>query len=62
MAKPKPNKAEQSPEQRNSSLRRERDAIRRMLQQGALTRIERELQSQQKTLNEIESLLAGESR
>ena len=62
MAKPKPNKDEQSPEKRISSLRRERDAIRRMLQQGALTRIERELKSQQKTLNEIESLLAGESR
>ena len=46
MVEPKPNNAEQSPEKRISALRRERDAIRRLLQQGALTRVERELESQ----------------
>jgi len=38
MVEPKPNNAEQSPEKRISALRRERDAIRRLLQQGALSR------------------------
>jgi hypothetical protein len=60
MAEPKPNKDEQSPEKRISALRRERDAIRRLLQQGALTRVGRELESQHRTIVEIESLLAGE--
>ena len=62
MVEPKPKNAEQSPEKRISALRRERDAIRRLLQQGALTRVERELESQQSIIVEIESLLAGESR
>ena len=60
MTESKPNKAEQSPEKRISALRRERDEIRRMLQRGALTRIGRDLESQQRTIDEIESLLAGE--
>ena len=60
MAESKPNKAEQSPEKRISALRRERDEIRRMLQRGALTRSGRDLESQQRTIDEIESLLAGE--
>lgn len=60
MAEPKPNKDEQSPEQRISALRRERDAIRRLLQQGALTRVGRDIESQNRTIVEIESLLAGE--
>ena len=60
MAEPKLNKAEESPEKRISALRRERDEIRRMLQRGALTRIGRDLESQQRTIDEIESLLAGE--
>ena len=60
MAESKPNKAEQSPEKRISALRRERDEIRRMLQRGALTRIGRDLERQQRTIDEIESLLAGE--
>ena len=60
MAEPKLNKAEESPEKRISALRRERDEIRRMLQRGALTRIGRDLESQQRTIDEIEALLAGE--
>ncbi len=60
MAKPKPNKDEQSPEKRISALRRERDHIRRLLQQGTLARVGREIESQYRAIDDIESLLAGE--
>ena len=46
-------------ERRISDLKRERDSVRRMLEQASLKRVKREVQRQSKTIEEAEKDLSG---
>jgi hypothetical protein len=46
-------------ERRISDLKRERDSVRRMLEQASLKRVKREVQRQSKTIEEAQKDLSG---
>ena len=47
-------------ERRISDLKRERDSVRRMLEQASLKRVKREVERQTKTITEAEKELSGQ--
>ena len=50
-----------SVERRISDLKRERDSIRRVLEQASLKRVKREVERQTKTIDAVDKELRGEA-